>query len=88
MTFSDILRRLFGHPDAALARLGRSREHHGLHWRTDLIDLLRVLDLDASVEGRRELANDLGVPFEDNAASNKRLHAVLMDRLRAFGDVS
>ena len=88
MTFNDVLRRLFGHPDAALARLGRAREHHGLHWRSDLIDLLRTLELDTSPEGREELANDLGVPFEDNAASNKRLHAVLMDRLRAFGDVS
>lgn len=88
MTFNDVLRRLFGHPDAALARLGRTREHHGLHWRTELVDLLRVLDLDTSEEGREELAKDLGVDFRNDVASNKRLHAVLMDRLRAFGDVS
>lgn len=87
MTFNDVIRRLFGVPETALSRLAHSREKHDLHWRTDLIDLLRVLDLDTSEEARTELAADLGVPFEDNHQSNKRLHAVLMERLRAFGNV-
>jgi len=33
----------------------------GGNWRTSIVDLLKLLDLDSSLEARKELAADLGV---------------------------
>src|SRR4051794_37074719 len=32
----------------------------GGNWRTSIVDLLKLLDLDSSLEARKELATDLG----------------------------
>ena len=32
-----------------------------LNWRTSIVDLLKLLDLDSSLENRKELAEELGV---------------------------
>jgi len=31
------------------------------NWRTSIVDLLKLLDLDSSLEARKELASELGV---------------------------
>ena len=33
----------------------------GGNWRTSIVDLLKLLDLDSSLEARKELASELGV---------------------------
>jgi hypothetical protein len=83
MTFNDLLRSLFGSSDAAIQRrIGEDPAKLGLSWRVNIVDLLRVLDLDSSREARDELARDLGVPEGDD----KKLVTVVHDRLRAFGE--
>lgn len=55
----------------------------GGNWRTSIVDLLKMLDLDSSLEARKELAADLGVNVgahgsaEQNIALSKAVWAAL-----------
>lgn len=55
----------------------------GGNWRTSIVDLLKMLDLDSSLEARKELASDLGVnagahgSAEQNIALSKAVWAAL-----------
>ncbi len=55
----------------------------GGNWRTSIVDLLKMLDLDSSLEARKELAADLGVnagphgSAEQNMALSKAVWAAL-----------
>jgi hypothetical protein len=41
-----------------------------LNWRTSIVDLLKLLDIDSSLAARKELADELGAPadFKDGSA--------------------
>lgn len=59
-----------------------------LHWRTSIVDLLKLLDLDSSLQARKELATELKCPPElmnDSAQMNMWLHKALMQKLAAHG---
>lgn len=55
----------------------------GGNWRTSIVDLLKMLDLDSSLDARKELAADLGVnagahgSAEQNIALSKAVWAAL-----------
>jgi hypothetical protein len=58
-----------------------------LNWRTSIVDLLKLLDLDSSLAARKELAQELhysGDP-NDSAAMNIWLHKQVMNKLAANG---
>ena len=46
--------------EAVLVDLAASKGGGG-NWRTSIIDLLKLLDLDSSLDARKELAGELGV---------------------------
>jgi len=60
-----------------------------LNWRTSIVDLLKLLDLDSSLTARKELANELGCPAEliggDYAKMNMWLHKTVLARIAANG---
>lgn len=59
-----------------------------LNWRTSIVDLLKLLGLDSSLEARKELATELGCPPErmaDSAQMNTWLHREVMKRLAEHG---
>ena len=59
-----------------------------LNWRTSIVDLLKLLDIDSSLPARRELATELGCPPElmaDSAKMNTWLHKAVMQKLAANG---
>ncbi len=58
-----------------------------LEWRTSIVDLLKTVGLDSSLEARRELAVELGYQgvSEDSAAMNIWLHRQVMTKLAANG---
>ncbi|GAB3772874.1 DUF3597 domain-containing protein [Ramlibacter monticola] len=59
-----------------------------LNWRTSIVDLLKLLDLDSSLQARKELATELQCPpdlMADSARMNMWLHKVLMQKLAANG---
>ncbi|WP_114968113.1 DUF3597 domain-containing protein [Rhodoferax ferrireducens] len=59
-----------------------------LNWRTSIVDLLKLLDMDSSITARKELATELGCPAElmgDSAKMNIWLHKTVLARIAANG---
>jgi len=58
-----------------------------LNWRSSIVDLMKLLDIDSSLENRRELARELGYTgsAEDTATMNVWLHKRVMEELRKNG---
>ena len=59
-----------------------------LNWRTSIVDLLKLLDIDSSFGARKELATELGCPAElmkDSAQMNMWLHRTVLARIAANG---
>jgi len=59
-----------------------------LNWRTSIVDLLKLLDIDSSLNARKELAKELGCPanlMEDSAQMNMWLHKTVLAKLAANG---
>ncbi len=58
-----------------------------LNWRTSIVDLMKLLDIDSSLENRRELAQELGYAGDtgDTATMNMWLHRQVMRELAANG---
>jgi hypothetical protein len=59
-----------------------------LNWRTSIVDLLKLLDIDSSLTARKELAKELGCPADlmgDSAKMNMWLHKTVLARIAANG---
>jgi hypothetical protein len=58
-----------------------------LNWRSSIVDLMKLLDIDSNLENRRELARELGYTgsTEDTATMNVWLHKRVMEELRKNG---
>ncbi|MFT0547920.1 DUF3597 domain-containing protein [Allopusillimonas ginsengisoli] len=59
-----------------------------LNWKTSIVDLLKLLDMDSSLTARKELATELGCPTElmaDSAQMNMWLHKKVLARIAENG---
>jgi hypothetical protein len=58
-----------------------------LNWRTSIVDLMKLVGMDSSLENRKELARELGYTGDqnDSAAMNIWLHKRVMKELAAHG---
>ena len=58
-----------------------------LNWRTSIVDLMKLLDLDSSLNARKELATELGYSGakDGSAEMNLWLHKQVMNKLAANG---
>ena len=59
-----------------------------LNWKTSIVDLLKLLDLDSSFAARKELATELGCPAEnmgDSAKMNVWLHKTVLAKIAENG---
>jgi hypothetical protein len=59
-----------------------------LNWRTSIVDLLKLLEIDSSFAARKELTVELGCPAElmgDSAKMNMWLHKTVLARIAANG---
>jgi hypothetical protein len=58
-----------------------------LQWRTSIVDLMKALDIDSSLDARKELAKELGYTADtgDSASMNIWLHKQVMAKLAANG---
>ena len=59
-----------------------------LNWRTSIVDLLKLLEIDSSFTARKELATELDCPaalMEDSAKMNTWLHKTVLARIAANG---
>ena len=68
------------------ARLDDMPGAAGLNWRSSIVDLLKLVGLDASYENRKELATELGdADYSGKAEENIWLHRQVMNKLAANG---
>lgn len=59
-----------------------------LNWKTSIVDLLKLLELDSSLAARKELATELGCPsdlMQDSAKMNMWLHKAVLARIAENG---
>jgi hypothetical protein len=59
-----------------------------LNWKTSIVDLLKLLNLDSSFAVRKELAAELGCPAEfmtDSAKMNVWLHKTVLQKIADNG---
>lgn len=57
-----------------------------LNWRTSIVDLMKLVGMDASYAERKELAGEMGnADYSGTAEDNIRLHKQLMKQLAANG---
>lgn len=72
-----------------LEAMAALKSDHGGNYKTSIVDLLKLLDLDSSLTARKELAQELGVhAAEDGSAEqNMALHRAVMEKLAQNGGV-
>jgi hypothetical protein len=58
-----------------------------LNWRTSIVDLMKLLELDSSLAARKELAKELNYAGDtnDSASMNVWLHRQVMNKVAANG---
>ncbi len=73
--------------EAVLTERMRAKGNPNLNWRTSIADLMRLLDLDPSLENRKALATELGYTGakDGSAEMNIWLHRKVMEGLAANG---
>lgn len=69
------------------ANLARMAEGKNLNWRTSIVDLMKLVGIDSSLENRKELAKELGYTGETDGSAemNIWLHKATMRELAANG---
>ena len=70
--------------DAALAKIAHSKGYPDLNWKTSIVDLMKLIGMDPSLDNRKELATELGYTGEKNGSAemNMWLHDRVMERIR------
>ena len=73
--------------EATLEEISRRKGNPNLNWRTSIVDLMKLLDLDSSLHNRAELATELGYTGEKNGSAemNIWLHRRVMEELERNG---
>lgn len=72
--------------EAVLKQMAANK-HEPLNWQSSIVDLMKVVDLDPSLENRKTLASELGYTGDthDSAGMNVWLHRQVMQKLAASG---
>ncbi|CAH0495776.1 DUF3597 domain-containing protein [Novosphingobium sp. CECT 9465] len=69
------------------ANLTEMAQGQSLNWRTSIVDLMKLLDIDSSLANRKELAQELGYTgaLDGSAEMNIWLHKATMRKLAENG---
>lgn len=73
--------------EAVLEGVSSRKGNPDLNWRTSIVDLMKLLDLDSSLDNRKELATELGYtgPKDGSAEMNTWLQKAVMRELEKSG---
>jgi hypothetical protein len=73
--------------EEVLNQISKEKGNPDLNWRTSIVDLMKLLDLDSSLANRKELATELGYSGEKNGSAemNIWLHKAVMKELEKNG---
>ena len=72
---------------AIVDKAAATKKGEKLAWRTSIVDLMKALDLDSSLNARKQLAKELNYTGDtnDSATMNVWLHKQVMTKLAANG---
>lgn len=70
--------------DAALAKIAHSKGDPDLNYKTSIVDLMKLIGMDPSLDNRKQLATELGYTGakDGSAEMNIWLHEAVMNRIR------
>lgn len=70
-----------------LAEQHQERTKETLNWKSSIVDLLKLLNIDSSLQNRKELAKELGYTgsSDDSATLNIWLHRAVMNKVAENG---
>ena len=73
--------------EAVLTGIAQRKGGPALNWRTSIVDLMKLLELDSSLDNRKELATELGYSGakDGSAEMNIWLHKAVMRELEKNG---
>ena len=73
--------------EQVLQQLERDKGNPDLNWRTSIVDLMKLLGLDSSLDNRKELATELGYTGDKDGSAemNIWLHKAVMRELAKNG---
>ena len=73
--------------EAVLTEIAEQKGNPDLHWRSSIVDLMKLLGIDSSLSNREELATELGYSGEKNGSAemNIWLHKAVMKSLADNG---
>jgi hypothetical protein len=73
--------------EQVLSQIAREKGNPDLNYRTSIVDLMKLLGMDSSLENRKELATELGYkgPTDGSAEMNIWLQKEVMRQLAAHG---
>ena len=73
--------------EEVLIGIASSKGNPDLNWRTSIVDLMKLLDMDSSLDNRKELATELGYTGEKDGSAemNIWLHKEVMRQLATHG---
>ena len=73
--------------EAVLTQIAREKGNPDLNYKTSIVDLMKLLGMDSSLENRKELATELGYQGEKDGSAemNIWLHKEVMRQLAAHG---
>ena len=73
--------------EQVLGQIAAEKGNPDLNYRSSIVDLMKLLDMDSSLDNRKELATELGYqgPKDGSAEMNLWLHREVMRQLAANG---
>ena len=73
--------------EQVLTGIATDKGNPDLNWRTSIVDLLKLLGIDSSLDNRKELATELGYTGDKDGSAemNIWLHKEVMRQLAAHG---
>ena len=73
--------------EQVLSGIATSKGNPDLNYKTSIVDLMKLLDLDSSLENRKELATELGYTGDKDGSAemNILLHKEVMRQLATHG---
>ena len=74
-------------PEVALEKIAHSKGDPDLNWRTSIVDLMKLIGMDPSLDNRKQLATELGYQGakDGSAEMNIWLHKRVMEELEKNG---
>ena len=75
--------------EQVLAQISNEKGNPDLNYKTSIVDLMKLLGMDSSLDNRKELATELGYtgPKDGSAEMNIWLHKETMRQLDAHGGI-